>query len=286
MPSGVTEGGHITAEGANGTSQSPDYFNNTYGMIINFDGTGTQGYWGSTNKDEDGNIKAGVSMIYPEDLVDDPLGTGRGKCFQVVPDRLLNVEGGIMKGKSRVTECWTAGTGNDEEDWTRMTPHISATAPLTEVALQFDLYIPSAWSTTGQIQICLINNYNWAGYTSDDNNKSNLTYFYIPWVSGGTVVPFMTDGWQTITIPLSSFAKYKAAIEDKEVADPTFQTVIDDRNAATYKNFGIGFVNADFTMDKIEHKSTAFTGPKMYIDNVRIVPCKTVTISDYPEDEE
>ena len=82
-------------------------------------------------------------------------------------------------------------------------------------------------------------------------------------------MPFTTEGWTTVTIPLSEFGKYKALLEDKEAVAPTFQTVIDDRLAATYPNFGMGFVNT-----------------KIYVDNWRIVPCKNVVISDYPEDEE
>ena len=73
---------------------------------------------------------------------------------------------------------------------------------------------------------------------------------------------------------------------DKEATQPTFQTVIDDRNAATYRNFGMGFVNTDFSYLDVEVTSAPFTGPEIYIDNWRVVPCKSVVISDYPEDEE
>ena len=74
---------------------------------------------------------------------------------------------------------------------------------------------------------------------------------------------------------------------------PTFEMVIADRNAATYPNFGIGFVNTDFTYTdaegkEVEFKSSAFTGPKIYLDNWRIVPNKAFEPTDYeePEDEE
>jgi hypothetical protein len=76
--------------------------------------------------------------------------------------------------------------------------------------------------------------------------------------------------------------KYAALIADSEETDPTFQTVIDDRNAASYRNFGFGFVNTDFTYNKIDYVSSLFNGPKIYIDNWRVVPCKSFTISDYP----
>jgi len=54
----------------------------------------------------------------------------------------------------------------------------------------------------------------------------------------------------------------------------------------TYRNFGMGFVNTDFSYLDVEVTSAPFTGPEIYIDNWRVVPCKSVVISDYPEDEE
>jgi hypothetical protein len=271
MPAGVTASGSLMSTGANGQSKSPAYFNNRDCMVLNFDGEGTQGYWSWT---ETG------SMINADDLVDDPLNSGRGKCLQLVPDRLL--ETGVSSGKPRVTECWTAGSGNDMDDWTRMTSCIPASTPLTEVALQFDIYVPEAWSGTGQIQISLINNYNLTGVGSGDDNSACMTAFYVPWIVDDVIVPFKTTGWTTVTIPFSQMGKYAALIADTEETDPTFQTVIDDRNAATYSNFGIGFVNTDFTLNKIDYVSSLFNGPKIYIDNWRVVPCKSFTISDYP----
>jgi hypothetical protein len=284
MPSGVTEGGAIVAVGANGIAQTPDYFNNRNCMILDFDGAGTQGYW---SWKEDG------SMINADDLADDPEGK-YGKCWQVVPDRLLNADGGVSSGKPRVTECWTAGNDDELDDWTRMTPYIAPETSLTKIALQFEINVPEEWGTTGQIEIALINNFNWAGYGSDD--RYGATYFYIPWLGtdaedNPAVVPFKTEGWQTVTIPLSELNKYKTVFNDNEASvKPVFQDVINDRNDASYRNFGMGFVNTDFEVEKgkdtFKFKSTAFTGPKIYVDNWRIVPYEFVTISDYPEDEE
>lgn len=272
MPQGVTEAGALIATGANGTAQSPAYFNDSRCMILNFDGVGVQGFW---------SWKENGSMINNEDLVDDPLGS-RGKCFQVVPDRLL--ADGISSAKSRVTECWTAGNDDASDDWNRMTSVIDPTTPVTELAFQFDVLCPDPWNATGQIQICLINNYNFGGYTSDDNNAKSLTLFFIPWAETGEA--FTAPEWTTVTIPLSEMGKYKAIIEDGEAAVPTFADVIADRNGASYRNFGMGFVNSDFTFNKAEFKSEWFYGPRIYTDNWRIVSCKSVTLSDFPEDEE
>lgn len=282
MPSGVTEGGHFTAVGANGIAQSPEYFNNRNCMILDFDGTGQQGFWSWS---EEG------SMINDEDLVDDPEGK-YGKCWQVVPDRLL--ANGVSSAKPRVTECWTAGNDSDLDDWTRMTKYFDPQTSLTNIALQFEIKVDEPWDATGQLEIALINNYTWTGYGSDD--KYGLTYFHIPWLGADlegnpASVAYKTDGWETVTIPLSEINKYKTVFEDKDAAvKPVFQNVIDDRNGATYRNFGMGFVNSDFEIEKgkdvFKFKSATFTGPKIYVDNWRIVPYEFVTVSDYPEDEE
>lgn len=283
MPSGISEGGSITAEGANGIAQSAAFFNERRGMIQDFEDSAHQGAWGG--KDDDGNIKPGASMIYPEDLVEDPFGL-RGKVWQVVPDRLLAGDG-IASGKPRATECWTVGDADRAyEDWSRMS-FIPADTPLADLAFQFDIYCPDPWNMTGQIEIAMINNYNFAGKGSDDDNSKGMTAFFIPWAADGVATPFFTEGWTTVTIPLNEFGKYnKDKYGDDEFKEGTFQNVIDDRLAATYPNFGMGFVNSDFKIGDVEFKSTAFTGPKIYIDNWRIVPNKTVVISDYPEDEE
>ena len=296
MPSGVTEAGCIQSDGANGKAQSPDYFNNRNCMILDFDGNGVQGFWGSSNKDDDGNIKPGVSMIYDTDLVDDPLGTGYGKVCQIIPQRLLN-EGGISSAKPRATEVWTTGNKHETEDWTRMTPFIPAETPLTDVALQFEVYIPNPWAATGQIVITLVNNVTFSGYNGDERNSN--TYFFIPWLTtdeAGVPVstPFFTKGWTTVTIPLSEFNNYKKILEDKEAVAPTFADVINLRNEASNQQFGMSFVNSDIEVsykndkgkDAVAKFPSALSTQEIYLDNWRIVPYKLVTISDYPEDDE
>ena len=44
MPDGVNEGGSVFITGANGNARSASQFNCKAGLIINFDGTGSQGY--------------------------------------------------------------------------------------------------------------------------------------------------------------------------------------------------------------------------------------------------
>ncbi len=277
MPEGEKTGGSITCTGANGTAKSPAYFNENSCYIIDFDGLGSQGFWSWS---ETG------SMCNDEDLTTDPTNSGRGNVAMLVPQRLLD-KGGIAAGKSRATEWWTAGNGNDADDWTWMTGEnglFDSDSPITDIALQFDIYCPDEWNGTGQIQITLQNNVSYNGYGSDESKSSSTqTYVWIPWVKDGKLTPFKTNGWETVTIKLSDFSKYANSIEDGET--PIFQNVIDDRNNGSYKNFGFGFVNTDITVNGTEYPSSAFTN-KVYIDNMRLVPCSSITVSDFPSETE
>lgn len=285
MPQGVTEAGAIEMTGANGKARSAEYFNNDRCMILDFDGRYEQGAWGGKN--DDGTFKEGASMVYPEDLVDDPLNSGRGKCLQLIPQRLLDA-GGILASKPRASECWTAGNDSENDDWTRMLDAIPATTPVTDFALQFDIYVPDGWNNTGQLQVSLINNYNIGGYNSDDNNDGNAVAFYMPWLVKNDnglyeTKEFKTSGWQTVTIPFSEFKKYSVMITDGKT--PTLLDVITDRNAASYRNFGIGFANTDLKIGDQEFESS-LANMKIYIDNWRVVPCSSKLISDFPDEDE
>jgi len=271
MPDGVTESGSITTEGANGTAVSAAYFNNRDCVILDFDGTGAQGYWSWS---ETG------SMINADDLVDDPLNSGRGKVCQLIPERLL--EAGVAAGKNRGTEIWTAGNGNDMDDWSRMYPYIGESTPLIDVAFQFDIYVPEAWANTGYIQINLANNASFTGYDlSGWDYTNNAITWFIPWINGTTVEPYQTTGWQTITVPLSELGRFALMIEDGK--NPTFQELVEYRNGTDYRNFGMALVNGDFTYNGVEYVSS-ICKQRIYIDNMRIVPCKTTIVSDFPDE--
>lgn len=273
MPSGVTASGSIYSEGANGIAATPEYFSYGGCMILDFDGNGTQGAW---------DWSATGSMIDATDLVEDPIGSGRGLCVQMVPQRLLD-SGSVVPGKARISECWTAGADDPADDWSRMYSSIPATTPATEVAFQFDIYVPDTWIGTGHLQISLFNNFNFSGIGTDDDGPNNQVAFYVPWIQDQKVVPFTTQGWQTVTIPFSQFRKYATMLEEGTTT-PTFKNVVDDRNAATYRNFGIGFVNTDFTYEGVSVTSTNFNA-RVYMDNWRVVPCASIEISDFNDEE-
>jgi hypothetical protein len=270
MPEGITECGSITCEGANGTAVSPAFFNDDRCYIINFDGEGVQGSWSAT--------------FGPSDLVEDPLSSGRGMCVQLIPDSYYEANGVVAAGVSNIKGWWTAGNGESTDDWNRMTEYLPATTPVTELALQFDVYVPDPWYLTGQLEITLQNNlanYGWGSagtqYSTDYINQATV---WVPWLdeSTGAATSYQTSSWKTITIPLTKFGNYTDNTDGI-----TFQNVIDDRNAGSYRNFGFLFCNSDLEFsDDIVYSAQDFSG-RIYLDNFRIVSIKTITVSDFSD---
>ncbi len=279
MPNVSRVGGPITSEGANGTAMTPDYFNEFDAYIINWDedGHGVQGSWSAT--------------FSADDLVDDPLGTGRGKVVQIIPQSTID-EGGVKAGVSNINGFWTAGNDEASDDWTRMITAgvIESTTPVSEVALQFDVYVPEEWDLTGQVEITLQNNLSNYGYGSS-NTKYNADYpgyatVWVPWLNedDGSHEAFTTgDRWQTITIPLTKFGFYT-----EEADNITFADVVSHRNSGSYRNFGILFSNADIEVedaagDVIATYPSSATSQLIYLDNFRIVPYAENTVSDFDD---
>lgn len=275
MPENVTEGGYIYSEGAHGFAQTPSYFNERAGMILDFDGTGVQGGWSAT--------------YTSEDLTTDPLESGRGNVVPAIPETVL-AEGGIKagaNGKGWFTAGGEKGAWTDPtENWERFYSLIPAETPVAEVAFQFDVYVPEDW-TTGMLEFTFQNNLSNYGYGSTETtNTTNIEFpmavVWVPWLQAdGSKVPYKTEGWTTITIPINTVGKYQNV-----EAEHTFGTLCADRAVASYANFGMFLVNnaVKFSAD-IVHEPEAFA-QNVYVDNWRLVPYKSVVVSDYPEDEE
>lgn len=263
VPAGVsTNGGSLLVEGANGGAYSPAYFNFKKGVILDFDGNGSHGFWGTD-----------ASMIQDTDLESAAIGMDNISQGKYVPHRPARIAS-FAAGANRCSETWTAGTGTD--DWRgQLTPYIPASTPLDQVAFQFDIYVPTEWTNTGYLKVCLINNFNggaWAG----------AVYNFVPWLTDeGKVVPFKTTGWQTVTIPLNKLYSYAEG-------DFTFEDILAFREAATYQNFGVWFENSNVKLSNViggssetEFPSSA-TSVSVYTDNWRIVSLDTPVYSDFP----
>ncbi|PKB16397.1 glycan-binding surface protein [Flavobacterium sp. 5] len=265
VPTGIpAEGGSLLVESANGGAYSPAYFNFKKGVILNFDGSGTHGFWSTATT---------PSMIADTDLESALLGTGNVSQGKYVPHRPARIAS-FAAGANRCSEVWTAGTGTD--NWRgQLTPYIPASTPLDKVALQFDIYVPNVWTNTGYLKVCLINNFNAGAW-------SGACYNYVPWLTeDGKVKAFQTTGWQTVTIPLTKLYSYATG-------DFTFEDVLKFREAATYQNFGLWFENSNVkwsnvsgTASELEFAASA-TSVSVYTDNWRIVSLETPTYSDFP----
>lgn len=276
--------GSLTSEGANGTAVSPTYFNDFRCFVTDFDGKGELGSWSATYSSDD--------------LADDPLGQ-RGKVAMAVPQSKLDA-GGLDAGSNSL--LWaTAGNDNANDDWSRMYSVIPAETNVNDIALQFDIYCPEPWEGSGQLEFSLQNNlsnYGWnSGCTKFSTQYLNTAAVWIPWLNDdGTTTPFTTGNrWQTITLPLTKFGNYNAdtAAKDADKAtasSATMQKVAEDRNAGSYRNFLMLFVNSDIKTDEdvtpaLNYPAKPFT-QQIYIDNIRVVSIKAITVSDFNDETE
>ncbi len=270
MPEGVTESGSIVSTGANGGAKTASCFNFDSCMIIDFEDLSDMGGWSAT--------------YTSDDLATDPLSSGRGTVVPFIPQSVVD-EGGLNANGGQ--KGWfTAGNDSDNDDWSRMYSYIPAETSVSEIALQFDIYCPEPWST-GVLEFTFQNNLSSYGYGSTETtNTTNITYptavVWVPWLqSDGSVVPYQTEGWQTVTIPVSNVGKFK----DTD-SGYTLQNVVEDRNAGSYRNFGMFFVNDDIEFsDDLTISASKFC-QMIYVDNWRIVPNETFTVSDFDDEEE
>lgn len=270
VPNGLTDAGAVFVEGANGGAYSPAYFNFKAGVILDFDGRGQQGYWGWS---ETG------SMINNQDLESVLIGTGNVSQGNYVAHRPARIAQ-FSPAANRRSEVWTAG--NDVDDWRgQLTPFIPANTPVSQVAFQFDIYVPQAWANTGFIKILLFNSYNGGEWSGN-------VYNYVPWIEGKAVVPFKTDGWVTVTVPFNKFYAFSSTSTDY-----TFENVLAARDGASWKNFGFYFENSDFNLSQITGNSadadvefpSAPFNLNVYTDNWRVVPLNKPVYTDFPEEE-
>lgn len=303
VPQGVSdEGGSIFAEGSNGGAYSPSYFNYKKGLLLDFDGHGVQGSWGDKSKPSEWDDETNGDYIPEENFTAEQLAEKRGNQSMIFGDEILSEkigEGNTSQGnycrlllerhfpvsanKNRVSEVWTAGNGVDP-DWTTL--GIPADTPIEECGIQFEIYVPTAWSGTGFIKICNQNGFNGGEWDKD-------SYNYVPWLVDGEIVPFQTTGWRTVTVPFSTFYKAKGIASSWK----TLQDVYDTRMESSYINFGFYFENSNFTLDKVtdndEDSETEFVSVsidsseelQIYIDNWRLVPIQTPAYSDFGDED-
>ncbi|MCW3785861.1 glycan-binding surface protein [Plebeiibacterium sediminum] len=128
---------------------------------------------------------------------------------------------------------------------------------LSEAAIKFEVNIPEAWSASSLQMI--FTPYSVTGsneyVANDDPTKTYLSKdfprgLWMPWVSSGS---YMTEGWTTVTVPLSEF------IYDKDGKASEATLTIEMLGGLTFFVYHGGVDGTDCTVH-------------MCIDNIRIVP--------------
>jgi len=267
-------GGHIYIEGSNGGAYSPAYFNCKNNVILDFDGRGIHAGWSDNHVKEDDLLSAQLP------LGGDNVHKSQGNYAPMIPARLDSVG----KGTPSATMIWT----NGKADWRAQlvaTGLLKPEASLEDIAIQFDIYVPEDWKSTGFIGVNLGNNF------SAGNQWTGEYYNYIPWLNGATVMPFKSSGgWTTVTFPMNTFYKFSKG-------SFTFNDVLVFREELMAKdcgNFGLMLHNNDFTLKNITGRDadedvkfpSAKTTVKIYVDNFRVVSLYTKKYSDYPDEDE
>jgi hypothetical protein len=217
--------GPLSITTKSGTTSTPFNVEDfTNGVLCNFDNVSTYQWW-SAGVDNSSATFPGNTGSYAI------LNTG---------GPLSNTDGSWWNG-GRSINCNSA-------QWV---PVSNLNDPLANWALKFEVSVPSAWNGTS---IFLARNGDW-------------TYIarYEPWKSStGATSPFKTDGWRTVTIPLTQFlTKPNNGKDGTGLVAPDLTTLVGSS--------GSGSINA-YVMN--DGAAPAATGLNVAIDNFRVVKIK------------
>ena len=157
-----------------------------------------------------------------------------------------NLDNGTWDDSHFAFEYWPNGDNT--------TPYLNTLTDfedLSNLQFKFEVNVPDAWSACA-MQIMLTTNNEVSGANQNNSFFQNETFpraLWIPWQSSGS---YTTDGWTTVTIPLSEFrfGSSGTAINALSATDITGLTIFVYGGGAT---------------------GTACT-PTICIDNIRVVP--------------
>lgn len=221
----LSAAGPLSITTKSGTTATPFNVEDvTTGVLCNFDNVSTYQWW-----------SAGVdnsSATFP----------GNTGSYAILNTNgpLSNTDGGWWNG-GRSINCNSA-------QWV---PVSNLNDPLANWALKFEISVPSAWNGTS---IFLARNGDW-------------TYIarYEPWKGpAGATSPFKTEGWRTVTIPLTQFlTKPDHGKDGTGNPAPDLTTLLGSS--------GSGSINAYVMNDS---SAVAATGLNVGIDNFRVVRIK------------
>lgn len=224
VPAGITTGDSLRVTGTYGTGAPRSVFDNYIapitGFLANFEDGNTYFGWQYW-----GGIKANDAVIYPNNT---------GNYIRINPSSSITAGDGSWYGNNRAVMV-SAGA------WV---PTANLADPIGNYALKFEISVKIPWSN-GSLMIAPNGNFNYLAR-------------YAPW-QNTTTGQFVTNGWQTVTIPLTSFLNGTGSYNASGTSAPTIATLTGGTNAATLQ---IMLYN---------DSTTPLTAFDAAIDNVRIV---------------
>jgi len=226
IPQGAIKG-YINVTSLYGTSRSKFQYKDDRGMILDWDNLNANGGWRSGVLASDGGI-SGNYVVFKGNLTANPTDW---------PDE-----------DHLSFNLWGVANGRPQGDF-----FDASSTSIPNLLLKFEVNVVAPWSNDAlQIVFTSWDTQGTNGYYSDETYSRGL---WMPWSttgSGGTPGSYQTDGWTTVTIPMSNF-KFSPSGAVLAVNGPGFWGGL---SMMLYK----GGVNG-----------TACS-PEMWIDNIRVVP--------------
>ena len=220
VPNNVTTGGPITVQTLYGTVTSMLRFNDLTTGVLH-------------NSDNASNFVWGCNVITDASLFPG----GRGTYNQM-----------SFSGVGGNDYSWWNGGRSLHTTSVQWIPVANINDPLEKYALKFEINLKIPW---GAGKLLIIKDGNFDTYQS----------LFAPWLNAdGSTTTFTTNGWQTVTIPLTSFkAKDGSGNYAMGAVVPSLKTLVGNSGAGA---LDINFLNTG---------STAIANFDMAIDNIRIV---------------
>ena len=221
IPAGITAGGTIQVQNRYGTGTSVLLFNDLT--------TGMLNNYDNVNNFEWGAGSSSSAAAYP----------GNRGTYGVM--KASAVAGGDMG-------WWNGDRSVNILSSVVWVPPAQLTRSLDDYALKFEVNVKAAWNS-GSIYI--VKDYNWAYLAR-----------YEPWLNAdNSVSNYVTNGWQTVVIPLSQFKTKSGSLDGTGNPPPSLTALLGGTGAGSVNMM---FVNSGTTTANFEAA----------IDNIRVVRIK------------
>ena len=198
VPDGITSGDSLRVTGTYGTGVSRFVFDNylspTTGFLANFEDGDTYFGWQYW-----GGIKTNEGALFPGNT---------GNYIRMNPSSSINAGDGSWYSDNRAVMVAASA-------WV---PAANLPDPIADYALKFEIYVKIPWSN-GSLLVAPNGNFNYLAR-------------YAPWGSSSSG-QFVTDGWQTVVIPLTGFLSGSGSYNPAGTAAPNIAALTGGTNAAT-----------------------------------------------------